>query len=356
MGAAKAEPARQAAGDGPPADGVVVTWTDYDVDDPASGGVLREAGLRIDLAPKRGARTAAELADLMRHATGAIVSTDPFESSVFAAATKLRVIARVGVGTDSIDLQAATDAGVAVTTTPGANRETAADHAMAMILAAVRRLVEHDASVRRGDWNRTGAATAWDLHGTTVGLVGFGAIGQAVARRLEGFGTQLLVADPALEGRDGWEVVVLEELLERCDVVSLHVPLLPKTRHIIGAAELRRMRPEAILVNTSRGELVDEQALVHALSAGRLRGAALDVFSDEPHVPGALRALPNVLLTPHVGGLSDRSIRRMTSQASRSVVDVLSGKAMPEVVVNPSALSHPRQGNRGATIRTTGAS
>jgi len=322
------------------ADRVVVTWMDYDVDDPRTGGMLREAGLEIELAPKDGARSAAEVALLVRDAAAAIVSTDPFEREVFAAAPRLRVIARVGVGTDSIDLAAATKAGVVVTTTPGANRETAADHAMAMILAAVRRIVEHDASVRRGEWRRTGAWTPWDLHATTVGIVGFGAIGRAVARRLEGFGTQLLVADPALAGGDETEVVGLDELLARADVVSLHLPLAPATRHIIGADALGRMRPEAILVNTSRGGLVDERALVRALAGGRLRGAALDVFSDEPHLPRALRALPNVVLTPHVGGLSERSIARMTHEATRSVLDVLAGTVSRESIANPAALEH----------------
>ena len=324
-------------------DRVVVTWTDYDVDDPLTGGMLRDAGLAIELAPKDGARSVAEVARLMRDAAGAIVSTDPFGAEVFAAAARLRVIARVGVGTDSIDLAAATEAGVVVTTTPGANRETAADHAMAMILAAVRRIVEHDASVRRGEWRRTGASTPWDLHATTVGIVGFGAIGRAVARRLEGFGTCLLVADPAIERSDGAEVVALDELLGRADVVSLHLPLAPTTRHLIGAEALGRMRPQAILVNTSRGELVDQAALVHALASGRLRGAALDVFCDEPHLPRALRALPNVVLTPHVGGLSDRSITRMTHEASRSVLAVLAGTASRESIVNPAALEHRRQ-------------
>ncbi|MGH2944900.1 MAG: phosphoglycerate dehydrogenase [Solirubrobacteraceae bacterium] len=326
-----------------------MTWLDYGVEDPLNGGMLREAGLEVALAPKLGARSAAEVAQLMRQATAAIVSTDPFDRGVFAAAPGLRVIARVGVGTDSIDLGAATEAGVVVTTTPGANRETTADHAMAMLLAAVRRIVEHDASVRRGEWKRTGAATPWDLHATTVGIVGFGAIGRTVARRLDGFGTHLLVADPALVSGDGAEVVELDELLARADVVSLHLPLTPATRHIIGAKALARMRPDAILVNTSRGELVDQDALIDALAGGRLRGAALDVFSDEPHLPRALRTLSNVVLTPHVGGLSERSITRMTHEATCSVLDVLAGRAASESVVNPAALAHHRHASALAT-------
>jgi phosphoglycerate dehydrogenase-like enzyme len=227
-----------------------------------------------------------------------------------------------------------------------------------MILAAVRRIVEHDASVRRGEWLRAGAMTPWDLHGTTVGLVGFGGIGRAVARRLEGFGTRVLVTDPALDPAErpaGLEVVDLRTLLARADVVSLHLPLLDSTRGIIGVAELAAMPPRALLVNTSRGGLIDEAALVAALASGRLRGAALDVFADEPAVPVGLRSLPNVVLTPHVGGLSERSIGRMTRDATDCVMKVLAGAPARDSVVNPIALDHPRQAARPAAAASTGS-
>jgi phosphoglycerate dehydrogenase-like enzyme len=323
---------------------VLVTWMGFDPDGPRTGARLRAAGLEVRLAPKLGARTGPEVAELAGGAVAAIVSTDPFDRDVFAAAPELRVVARVGVGTDSIDLAAATEAGVVVTTTPGANSETAADHALALILAAVRRIVEHDGSIRRGEWRRGGALTPWDLHSATVGLVGYGAIGRAVARRLRGFGVRLLVCDPALAGRvdpdDEGEPVTLGDLLDRSEVVSLHVPLTPATRGLIGAAELRRLRPEAVLVNTSRGGLVDEGALVAALESGRLRAAALDVFADEPSVPRALAALPNVVLTPHIGGLSERSIAAMTEQATEQVLSVLDGgRPDPAAVANPGVLA-----------------
>jgi phosphoglycerate dehydrogenase-like enzyme len=263
----------------------------------------------------------------------AIVSTDPFDGSVFRAAPDLRVVARVGVGTDSIDLDAATAAGVVVTTTPGANRETAADHALAMILAALRRVVEHDASVRRGEWRRGGDLTPWDLHGTTVGLIGYGDIGRAVGRRVSGFGARVLACDPAAP--DG---VSLDALLERSDVVSLHLPLTAGTRNVIGAAELERMPAHAVLVNTSRGGLVDEPALVQALRAGAIRAAALDVFADEPQLTPGLAELPNVVLTPHIGGLSERSIALMTERATDHVLAVLAGRPDRECVANPAVL------------------
>ncbi len=317
---------------------VLVTWMDFDPEGRRTGARLRDAGLRVRLAPKTGARDPVEMARLTGDAVAAIVSTDPFDREVIAAAGELRVIARVGVGTDSIDLAAATEAGIVVVTTPGANRETTADHALAMILAAIRRVVEHDASVRRGEWRRGGDLTAWELHRTTVGLVGFGGIGRAVARRLEGFDVELLVCDPA-EPRD---TVGLAELLRRSDVVSLHLPLEASTRGLIGTEELALMRREAVLVNTSRGGLVDERALARALAGGRLRAAALDVFDDEPAVPASLVALPNVVLTPHIGGLSERSIARMTERATTHVLDVLRGRPDATAVANPAVLGRTR--------------
>jgi D-3-phosphoglycerate dehydrogenase len=274
----------------------------------------------------------------MGDAVGAIVSTDPFDRSVFAAAPRLRAIARVGVGTDSIDMRAATEAGVAVTTTPGANKQTVADHTLALMLAAVRRVTENDASVRRGEWDRAGGLTPWDLNGRTVGIVGLGDIGSAVAQRLCGFGVRLLVSDPAATRRDDFELVDLEELLERADIVTLHLPLRDSTRHLIGERELQCMDGETILINTSRGGLIDEPALIYALSRKLLRAAALDVFEEEPPLSDQLRALPNVVLSPHIAGLSHASIAAMTRQATKSILDTLAGRLTP-AVRNPTALA-----------------
>jgi phosphoglycerate dehydrogenase-like enzyme len=317
---------------------VLVTWMDFDPDGQRTGARLRAAGFALRLAPKTGARSAADMARLTENAVAAIVSTDPFDREVFAAASSLRAIARVGVGTDSIDLAAATDAGVVVLTTPGANRETTADHALALILAALRRVVEHDSSIRRGEWLRAGPMTPWELNGTTVGLVGFGEIGQAVARRLRGFDVALLVCDPAASTA-GIERVSLPELLHRSDVVSLHLPLTDATAGLIGEPELCLMPPSAVLVNTSRGGLIDEHALARSLRAGRLRGAALDVFADEPEVPRVLADLSNVVLTPHIGGLSERSIASMTERATSHVLDALRGAPDASAVAKPAVLA-----------------
>lgn len=318
---------------------VLVTFPGFDPDDSEAAGLLRGAGLEIRFAPKHGARTPSELQALAADAIGAIASTDPFDRSVLESSIRLRVIARTGVGTDSIDLAAATEHGIVITTTPGLNEETVADHAMAMILGAVRRIVEHDASIRRGEWDRGGALTAWDLHGATVGIIGLGVIGRALARRLQGFDVTVIASDPVVSPGSvpGVATVELDELLESAEIVSLHVPGLESTRGMIGQQQLARMRPDAILVNASRGGVVDETALVEALTAGRIRMAALDVFEVEPPAASALRELPNVILTPHIAGVSVEAMRAMVLMAATSVVDVLEGR-QPHSVVNPDAL------------------
>jgi phosphoglycerate dehydrogenase-like enzyme len=213
------------------------------------------------------------------------------------------------------------------------------------MLAALRRVVENDASVRRGEWDRAGRLTPWGLHGSCVGIVGLGRIGSAVARRLQGFECQVIAFDPYVDERQGVRLVTLDELFARANVVTLHVPLTPETRGLVDARRLRSVRPGAILVNTSRGELVDEQALVAALRSGRLRAAALDVFVHEPPAESPLLELPNVVLSPHTAGITSDSVRELTVQAVTSALDVLAGRPNPGIV-NPEALAHPRQGRQ----------
>lgn len=318
---------------------VLVTWPDYDVESERLGGALKRAGLTVRLEPKKNDRSSAEVRGLVAGSVGAIVSTDPFDAEVLASSPHLRVIARVGVGVDSIDLETASARGIAVTVTPGANESTVADHTVALMLAALRRICEHDAGVRRNDWNRTGAHAPWLLSGATVGLVGYGRIGRLVRKRLEGFSVEVLVSDPVEPDDRGVTHVDLAELLAGSDVVSIHAPLLPSTRGLIGAAELELMRPHAVLVNTARGGVCDEDALAEALDAGRLRAAALDVFEHEPPRSSRLLELPNVVLSPHNAGLSVQSIEEMTRRATASVIDVLVGRR-PEHLANPEVLAH----------------
>jgi len=321
---------------------VLVTWPDYALD--GAGSALLSEGLRIRMEPKLGARSTADLTRLAAGAQGAIVSTDPFDADVLAALPDLRVIARVGVGIDSIDVSAATANGVAVTITPGVNETVVAEHTLALMLALVRRLREQDHGVRAFEWRRTGAALPWSLRGATVGLVGFGRIGRLVATRLEPFGVRLLATDPALEGGEqGVTAVSLPVLLAESDVVSLHCPLLPATTGLIGTEELQMLGPEGLLINTSRGGIVQEAPLIEALAAGRIRGAGLDVFEVEPPTDPRLLDMPNVLLSPHNAALSDASVTQMTQMATDSVIDVLAGR-LPQHVVNPEVF----EGVRGA--------
>jgi phosphoglycerate dehydrogenase-like enzyme len=306
---------------------VVVTYPGFDESDPEVGGVLRDAGLEVRMEPKLGERSPAQVVEILGDAVAAVADADPFDESVFAALPNLRVVARAGVGLDSVDLEAATRAGVAVTTTPGANQETVADHALALILAVVRRICHHDAGTRAGAWAR-GGEIGGTLFGTTVGLLGYGSIGRATGRRLRGFGCQILVHDPALAEADEFPLVELERLVRECDVISIHAPLTDSTHHCLSAPQFEAMKDHAIVVNTSRGPLIDEAALLEALRAGRIGGAGLDVFEVEPIPPARLEllaSLDNVVLSPHIGGVGGRANKAMSSKAAHAVVGALGG-------------------------------
>jgi D-3-phosphoglycerate dehydrogenase len=315
---------------------VLVTWPGYARDDPAIGRRLDEVGLVPHLAPKRGPRSDDDFVDLARGSVAAIVSTDRVTAEILDALPQLRIVARCGVGLDTIDVDAATNRGVLVTTARGANEEAVADHTVGLMLALLRRLIPDDRLVRSGAWSRDRPFLASDLHGKTVGLLGLGAIGRAVARRLAGFDVRLLAHDPAVASGAGEVMLVaLPELLGESDVVTLHLPLLAETWGLIGGPELARMKRGAILVNTSRGEIVDEAALADALRSGHLAGAGIDVFEHEPPAESPLLRLGDrVVLTPHVAGLTRESVRAMQISATTSVVDLFAGR-WPRGVANP---------------------
>jgi glyoxylate reductase len=251
--------------------------------------------------------------------------TDPVDAELIRAAPRLRAISNYAVGVDNIDLEAAAARGIQVGNTPGVLTDTTADLALALMLGISRRLVEGDAYVRRGEWRtwEPGLLLGHDLHGATVGIVGFGRIGQAVGRRLEGFGCEILHTG----------AVPLDELLERSDFVTLHVPLTPDTRGLIGAAALGRMKPTAYLINTARGPIVDSEALTHALRAGEIAGAALDVTDPEP-LPAGDRLLdaPNLLVLPHLGSATYATRERMADMAVDNLLAGLDGERMPHSV------------------------
>jgi glyoxylate reductase len=262
--------------------------------------------------------------------------TDRIDAALLAGAPRLRAISSVSVGLDHIDVAAATARGIPVGHTPGVLTETTADLAFALLLAAARRVVEGDRFVRAGAWRswEPDLLLGRDVHGATLGIVGLGAIGRALARRARGFGMEVLAwsrtrrtgADPDA----GIVRVELEELLARSDFVSVHVALAPETRGLLGARALAAMKPGAILVNTARGGIVDEAALVEALREGRLAGAALDVFEREPLDPESpLLGLPNVVLAPHVGSASVATRARMAELAVENLLAALDGRPMP---------------------------
>lgn len=288
---------------------------------------LRALGATFELSPFTAARAPGELAALLRDADAMIASSDPLPADVLVAAPKLRIIARTGVGYDAIDIAAARELGTVVTVTPGANEHAVADYTLAAMLALLRRVPENHAAVRAGGWAR---AIGTELAGKTVGVVGLGRIGKLVARRLAGFEPRLLaydvVEDRAFAARYAVTYLPLDDLLAQADIVTLHVLLRPETHHLLDARRIGLLKSTAYLVNTCRGPVVDEAALAAALTEGRLAGAALDVFEQEPPTDSPILWAPNVLLSPHVAGVSLESQERMVAMAVEETARVLRGE------------------------------
>jgi glyoxylate reductase len=263
--------------------------------------------------------------------------TDPVDAGLIGAAPRLRAISNYAVGVDNVDLDAAAARGIPVGNTPDVLTESTADLALALMLGIARRLAEGERFVRAGEWAtwEPDLMLGRDLHGATVGIVGYGRIGRAVGRRLEGFGCEVLT-----HTRSGG--VSLGELLERSDFVTLHCPLTPETRGLIGAGALRRMKPTAYLVNTARGPVVDTGALAAALTAGELAGAALDVTDPEP-LPGdhPLLGAPNLLVVPHIASATHATRGRMAGIAVDNLLAGLAGEPMPHAVNMPSTPRAP---------------
>lgn len=298
---------------------------------------LEAAGLDVVRADTR--HDPAELAEPLADAVAWIAGTSPVTDELLAAAPSLRVLARYGVGFDAVDVEAATRRGVWVTNTPGANSEAVADLALALMLDALRHLAPAFAAVARGDW---GPMPGRELGATTVGLVGLGRIGQGVARRVQGFGARVLAHDPALDRSpmDGVDLVALDVLAERCDVVSLHAP---GGSVVVDEAWLALLHADAVLVNTARGDLVDEDAVAAALREGRLASYAADALRVEhggPPSPLQHQDLADrVRITPHIGAQTAEAVARMGTLAVRNVLAVLAGHPPPHAVNHPEETS-----------------
>lgn len=271
--------------------------------------------------------------------------TDRIDAELLERAPRLKVVANMAVGYDNVDVPACTARRIVVTNTPGVLTETTADLAWALLMAAARRVVEADRFTREGQWKTWGPMLllGQDIHHATLGIVGMGRIGAEVAKRGRGFDMRLLYTSrtrkPELERELGLEHVALDDLLKRSDYVSLHTPLTPETRGLIGARALSLMKPTAILINTARGSVVDQPALTAALSARQIAGAGLDVFEVEPIAPDdPLLGLDNVILLPHIASASTATRGRMARMAAENLLAVLSG-ARPANPLNPEVLA-----------------
>jgi D-3-phosphoglycerate dehydrogenase len=330
------EPARSesAAGDGAQwrvlvSDGLV----------PAGLGPLAQ-DTRFDLVQGKGLDGDA-LAEVLREVDAVIVrSSTRITREVLESGQRLRVIGRAGVGVDNIDVDAATEHGIAVLNAPSGNTISAAEHAFALLLALIRHIPAADRSMRAGEWDRKRFAGI-ELSGKTLGLVGAGRIGSEVARRARAFGMRVVVHDPFLSEEHARaldvERATLDHVLESADVLSMHVPMTESTAGMIGADQLARLRKGAVLINAARGGIVDERALQEALVSGHLRGAALDVYENEPLQPDhPLRSLPNVVLTPHLGAATEEAQHHVALEIGQAVRDAIVDGDMSRAVNAPA--------------------
>lgn len=299
---------------------------------------LRDAGCEIVFPPKFGPLQADELTRALAGMDAVLASLDQYSAAVLSAPPleRLKIIARWGVGYDSVDLPAASLNGIVATYTPGLLDEAVADYAFALLLSLARRIPDARAAMERGEWKHF-----WgdDVGGKTLGIVGLGHIGKAVARRASGFNMHVLAHTPRPSPEGGVKFVSLEELLAESDFVSLHAALTPASRGIICEAQLRLMKRSAYLINTARGALVDEAALVRALGEGWIAGAALDAFATEPlPAESPLRFVPNLLLSPHQSSYARGTGDRVSLAAAQSIVDLMHGKK-PQNVLNPDVFA-----------------
>ena len=269
--------------------------------------------------------------------------SDTIDAKLMDRAPMLKVIAGMGAGFNHIDIKAATSKGIMVSNTPGANTDAAADMAFGLMLATARRIVEADHRTRAGEFKYWAPLLFLGrmVSGKTLGLVGMGKIGQAMAQRAKGFSMRVIYfdprrLDPGLERAMCVEYADLRTLLKTADFVSLHVPLTPDTKHLIGRAEFAMMKKTAYLINASRGPIVDEKALVEALREGRIAGAGIDVYENEPALTPGLADLHNAVLTPHIGSATLESRTAMAAQAALNLKEGLGGKILPNIV-NPDA-------------------
>ncbi|MCB2154221.1 D-glycerate dehydrogenase [bacterium] len=305
---------------------------------------LRDAGHEVIVREEDSPIPREELLRLLDGCEAAVTMlTERIDEDLLAQHEQLRVVANFAVGFDNIDVPAATKHNVAVTNTPDVLTDATADLAWALMLAAARRVVEGDAYVRSGEWTGWGPLQMRGFHitGKTLGIVGPGRIGGAMGKRAGGFGMKVLYAGnarrPEFESQTGGEMVSLEELLAKSDFVSLHCPLTPKTRHLLGAEQFKLMKSTAVLVNTARGAVIDENALVDALRSGEIGAAGLDVFEQEPKIHSGLFELKNVVMLPHLGSATHQTRDVMAELCAENILAIDRGD-WPKTILNPDVL------------------
>jgi len=306
---------------------VLVTPRSFGKHSAAPVEMLRASGFEVVLNPQGRILEKDEMRRHIRDADAVIVGVDPLDRDVLEQADKLKIIAKYGVGTDNIDIDYAASRGIAVKTTLGANTEAVADYTFALMMAVARKVLPIDRACRQSDWQKL---TTVDVYGKTLGLIGLGNIGKAVVQRAAGFEMKVLAydakPDEAFASERGVTYVAsLDALLEQADFVTLHVPLLPSTRHMIGEEQLARMKETAVLVNTARGGLIDEKALYEALRGNRIWGAGIDVFEQEPPDNEELLKLDNIVIGSHCAASTVQAVDRMGIMASEHVIHYLAG-------------------------------
>ncbi len=302
--------------------------------------ILRNGGVEVENFPEDRQPSKEEIIEGVRDADALIsLLSDPIDREVIDSAPKLKVIGNYAVGYNNIDVNYAKKRKIKVVNTPGVLTEATADLAFALILAATRRVTEGDKFMRNGKFRgwEPMLLLGKEVYGSTIGIIGAGRIGQAVGRRAKGFGMRILYYSRNrkldFEREVGAEYCNLHDLLREADIITLHVPLTPETRHIIGEKEFEIMKDGAILVNTARGEVIDEKAMIKALKSGKLFAAGLDVFYGEPNVNPELMKLPNVVLTPHIGSATEKTRRKMAEMVCSDVLRVLRGEEPVNCVV-----------------------
>lgn len=322
---------------------VITARTFQEVGGPAKE-LLLDAGCELVVPTKFGPLEASELLPHLEGADAVLCSPDQYTAAVLSSpsAAKLKIISRWGVGYDSIDVAAATRAGIVVAYVPGMLNDTVADYTLALLLAVARRVHEGHLVMRQGGWKML-----WghNVSGKTLGIVGCGRIGLAVARRAAGFNMKILGYDvgacPDAE-KHGVRLVPFDELLTESHFITLHAALTPESRGLMGERELRKMKPDAYLINAGRGALIDEAALVRALQEGWIAGAALDTFTQEPLPQDhPFRQAPNLLITPHLASFARETGQRVSQTAGQSIVDLMRGKR-PQFVVNGEVCGSPQ--------------